>query len=528
MRRALAGAIAVVAALAAALAAAGAPAAATGELRSIARAQQEASTAEGAAPSSGGEPPVSTSASDALAERNRTTATVQDGFDTCGLPTSAGMDAWARSSPYTAVGAYIGGVNLACAQPPPTAAWVQRQLATGWSILPLYVGRQAPCTTQAWARISAGSATSQGVAAARDASRIARALGMGDDAPIYLDVEGYTPKPGCDEPVITYVDAWAAELHRLGHRAGLYGSALSPVAVVGLHQATLPAADRLDDLWVARWDGRRTLDDELVDSRAWVGHRAHQYRGGHDETWGGVTAHIDSNLIDADVVRRSPDPAQAEAFAPFASWDALVGQLDADLAGATMPLATRARAADQLAAGSVTPAALVELLLRGAWFEPHVAPVARLYGAYFGRTPDRGGLAYWAQRHRDGTSLAAISQHFATSSEFVRRTGGLTDQQFVERIYTDVLGRAPDGAGLRYWTARLAGRRATRGQVMASFSESSEHVRATKGATDVLLVIFGLLARTPTEAELRSGSAVGLAELIDATRLGPEYATRVR
>jgi len=63
--------------------------------------------------------------------------------------------------------------------------------------------------------------------------------------------------------------------------------------------------------------------------------------------------------------------------------------------------------------------------------------------------------------------------------------------------------------------------------VMVNFSESSEHVRTTKAATDVLLAIFGLLGRTPTDAELAAGVGASLADLIELVRRSPEYARRV-
>jgi hypothetical protein len=32
--------------------------------------------------------------------------------------------------------------------------------------------------------------------------------------------------------------------------------------------------------------------------------RVHQFKGGHDETWGGVTINVDSNAVDGDTHRR--------------------------------------------------------------------------------------------------------------------------------------------------------------------------------------------------------------------------------
>jgi hypothetical protein len=34
--------------------------------------------------------------------------------------------------------------------------------------------------------------------------------------------------------------------------------------------------------------------------------RIHQYRGDHDETWGGVTINIDSNYVDGPVYPEDP------------------------------------------------------------------------------------------------------------------------------------------------------------------------------------------------------------------------------
>ena len=69
-----------------------------------------------------------------------------NGFDACSAPSSSTMDAW-LASPYRAVGVYVGGVNRACAQPELTATWVAHQEASGWHLLPIYLGLQASCTT---------------------------------------------------------------------------------------------------------------------------------------------------------------------------------------------------------------------------------------------------------------------------------------------------------------------------------------------------------------------------------------------
>src|SRR5580658_2643337 len=54
------------------------------------------------------------------------------GFDVCAAPSAAFMRAWRRSSPYRAVGIYIGGSDRACDQRNLTAGWVRREAAAGW------------------------------------------------------------------------------------------------------------------------------------------------------------------------------------------------------------------------------------------------------------------------------------------------------------------------------------------------------------------------------------------------------------
>src|SRR4051794_1474014 len=95
------------------------------------------------------------------------------GFETCNAPTNDALTAWLQS-PYRAVGIYIGGANRTCANAELTTTWTAAALSAGWSLIPTYVGLQAPCITdRKRARFTTGNAHSQGLAAADDA--IARA-----------------------------------------------------------------------------------------------------------------------------------------------------------------------------------------------------------------------------------------------------------------------------------------------------------------------------------------------------------------
>jgi len=104
--------------------------------------------------------------------------------------------------------------------------------------------------------------------------------------------------------------------------------------------------------------------------------------------------------------------------------------------------------------------------------------IARLYNAYLQRDPDPGGLSHWQGERIAGTSALAISNSFASSSEFATTYGPLTNTQFVDLVYQNVLGRAGDPGGRAYWIGQLdAGM--SRGEVMSGFAESSEFVGRT-------------------------------------------------
>ena len=72
-----------------------------------------------------------------------------------------------------------------------------------------------------------------------------------------------------------------------------------------------------------------------------------------------------------------------------------------------------------------------------------------------------------------------------------------------------MLGRAPDAAGLSYWTKKLNDG-STRGRVMVGFSESSEYIRKQAANVAVIELWFGMLKRAPSPAEL-SGYAQRIA-----------------
>jgi len=307
------------------------------------------------------------------------------GFDACSAPSARSMNAW-KSSFYRGIGVYIGGLNRACSQPNLTPEWVAAQTAAGWHLIPTYVGLQAPTSAcSSCAKLSAGQATAQGVASAVDAVEEASAVAMGPGSPIYFDMESYSRTSSATAATLAFLEAWTEKLHALGYVSGVYSSSASGIADLAGQVGTgyvLP-----DHLWIANWNGSQSTSDPVVPAGAWTPHRRiHQYRGGHDESYGGVTINIDNNYIDAATVGEATLPPVAE--------EDPVGSLDLATAPAPGQVRIRGWALD---ANAPTEPIAIRLAVGGKLGEPEVAsydlgPIANLpRGDVRLKYPEAGG-----------------------------------------------------------------------------------------------------------------------------------------
>ncbi len=240
------------------------------------------------------------------------------GFDACTAPSSQAMAAWKASSPYAAIGVYIGGLNRGCSQPNLTSSWVSRQVEAGWYLIPTYVGLQAPTSAcSSCAKINPSQATAQGSAAASDAVAQAAALGMGPGSPIYNDMEAYTQTSSATGATLAFLEAWTEKLQSLGYVSGVYSSSGSGIEDLVDQLGTgynLP-----DQIWFANWNGQANATDPYIPSSAWSQQqRIHQYRGGHDERYGGVTINIDNNYLEGMTVGNvAPTAANEDPIGRF-------------------------------------------------------------------------------------------------------------------------------------------------------------------------------------------------------------------
>lgn len=113
--------------------------------------------------------------------------------------------------------------------------------------------------------------------------------------------------------------------------------------------------------------------------------------------------------------------------------------------------------------------------------------VFRLYQAAFGRVPDEGGFNYWLDLYQTGEfQLRAQAGFFLESDEFRNLYGSdLSDSEFVDTLYRNLLGRAGEPEGTSYWIEKLNDGLA-RDMLLLAFSESPENVAKTETAPPAL------------------------------------------
>lgn len=118
--------------------------------------------------------------------------------------------------------------------------------------------------------------------------------------------------------------------------------------------------------------------------------------------------------------------------------------------------------------------------------------VYRLYQAAFDRKPDMQGAGFWINAADRGVGLMEIAEGFIGSKEFKTLYGTApSNQELVDRLYLNVLHRAPDAEGRAFWIDVLDRKLAPLSSVLVGFSESKEN------AAEVAKVIGAGFEYTP-------------------------------
>lgn len=163
------------------------------------------------------------------------------------------------------------------------------------------------------------------------------------------------------------------------------------------------------------------------------------------------------HLVYTEVIGR---PAESEGFNYW------LGQLNAGMSRGALMIGFSEASEYITKTGTVAPQSSVE------------AEVYRLYVAYFLRSPDPSGFSHWVGQANAGVPIEQISAAFASGAEFQSRYGSLSNDDFIELVYRNVLTREAEGSGQGYWLGLLDAS-TSRGDVMVGFSNSPEFLLAT-------------------------------------------------
>jgi len=106
--------------------------------------------------------------------------------------------------------------------------------------------------------------------------------------------------------------------------------------------------------------------------------------------------------------------------------------------------------------------------------------VTELYVALFGRAPDGAGLGFWTGALASGVPIKTIAQSMYDSSESrPLYPAFLTNQEIIEKFYVNVLGRNPDAEGLAHWLKEMNAKDATKGGVILDIIKAVNNYSGT-------------------------------------------------
>jgi len=82
--------------------------------------------------------------------------------------------------------------------------------------------------------------------------------------------------------------------------------------------------------------------------------------------------------------------------------------------------------------------------------------VLEVYTAYYNRAVDADGFdASLIEMDTKGWDLLDVASSYTTSAEYVALYGGLSNEDMVKAVYTNVLNRTAEAEGLKYWSDEL-------------------------------------------------------------------------
>ena len=174
---------------------------------------------------------------------------------------------------------------------------------------------------------------------------------------------------------------------------------------------------------------------------------------------------------------------------------------------------------------------LIEAFMNSGEFRFEGKFITQTYLGILTRDADYAGFRGWLGALLAGVSREQIVQVFLDSGEFQSRFGSnLTNGQFVERMYNNILLRSSDPGGFNAWVEALNNGQLTKAQMALSFLDSGEfqELFLSQNRVDISLLYFDMLRRDPDAGGFSAwvgvlNSGVSLTSVIDAFLNSPEY-----
>jgi Domain of unknown function (DUF4214)/Subtilase family len=184
--------------------------------------------------------------------------------------------------------------------------------------------------------------------------------------------------------------------------------------------------------------------------------------------------------------------------------------------------------------GGLPRASLIAAVMDSSEFQFKGKFIAQTYLGILTRDADHGGFRGWLGALLAGVSREQIVQAFLDSGEFQSNFGSnLTNGQFVERMYNNILLRPSDPGGFSFWLGQLDSGQMTRAQVTLSLLNSTEFqaLFASQNRVDVSLLYFDMLRRDPDAGGFSAwvgalNAGVPLTSVIDGFLNSAEYQSR--
>ena len=148
--------------------------------------------------------------------------------------------------------------------------------------------------------IQSSQAASEGTSEAKAAIASAQAVGIGIREPDLLRHGGVHARVSRNLGDAQLPGGLDEDAPRRRLRLGVYSSAAS--GITDLAAAYGGSYTEPDDIWIADWNGKQATSDPYVPAADWAAHqRLHQFNGGQNKTYGGITLNIDGDYLDGAV-----------------------------------------------------------------------------------------------------------------------------------------------------------------------------------------------------------------------------------